>query len=250
MAYKLTIPFGSTTGTLFLQAGFYTPGLPSHNLHKHSYPEIHAILGGQVHFLIGQTHYNLQGGNIFLVPADVPHCCLSCSDSVIHTAFQIDIPPREFHLYAVSPHLLDAFFAEIRNCTLDHSRLIPWFSLLFCDLFPTTPVYPPAITDPAFLIGEFFSRRYQEDVTLVELAETLHFSPKHTARLVQKHMGQTFHQALTAQRMAIAAYLAETTDMPLTQIAQYVGYQTYSGFWKAFKKSGYMQKPVVFPKEI
>ena len=73
-------------------------------------------------------------------------------------------------------------------------------------------------------------------MTIADLARQLHFSEKHTARLVLKHTGQTFTQALTAQRMTIARHLAATTDMSLGDISRYVGYRSYSGFWKAYEK--------------
>lgn len=36
--------------------------------------------------------------------------------------------------------------------------------------------------------------------------------------------------------MLVAAHLMDRTDMSMEAIAQYVGYQSYSGFWKAWQK--------------
>ena len=35
--------------------------------------------------------------------------------------------------------------------------------------------------------------------------------------------------------MEMATYLQEHTALSLTEIARYVGYQSYAGFWKAMK---------------
>lgn len=37
-------------------------------------------------------------------------------------------------------------------------------------------------------------------------------------------------------RMKMADQLLSHTDMSMTRVAQYVGYNTYAGFWKAYTK--------------
>ena len=115
MTYKLTVPFGATCGTLFLQEGFYALGQPSRNLHKHSYTEIHAVFGGEARFLIGQADYVFQSGDLFLVPANTPHTCLSCSDALVHTAFQTDTTSQTFQRHNLPAVLLEGFFTEIKK---------------------------------------------------------------------------------------------------------------------------------------
>jgi AraC-like DNA-binding protein len=36
----------------------------------------------------------------------------------------------------------------------------------------------------------------------------------------------------------MAKHLIATTDMSLGEVADYVGYRSYAGFWKAMKKYG------------
>lgn len=163
--------------------------------------------------------------------------CLSASPDVLHTAFQTDVLFPVFVSRKLSPALLEAFLEELyasRGQT-DGTRISAFLCLLCSELFSEARPSLAASTDHALLIHEFFSHNYREEVSLSELARQLHFSEKHTGRLVLKHTGKTFTQALTAQRMAIAEHLASTTDMSLTEIAQYVGYRSYSGFWKAYR---------------
>ena len=49
-------------------------------------------------------------------------------------------------------------------------------------------------------------------------------------------MGRSFRGALTVTRMQVAERLINISAMPLTEVAQYVGYRSYAGFWKAYQK--------------
>ncbi len=92
------------------------------------------------------------------------------------------------------------------------------------------------ITDPAVLIYEFFSMRYNRNIKLSDLAAFLNYSEKHTERLLKKHTGMTFKNKLIEYRMKTAGFLRKSTAMTMTEIAGYVGYSNYSGFWKARKE--------------
>lgn len=239
MTYELTFSFGSSLRTAFIQDGFHTLNMPSHNLHCHTYAEIHAISKGEARFLIGSETHDFKEGDLFGIPSGVFHMCLSATPEVIHTAFQTDAEFPALIRQHISPVLLNAFWEEIRTShgQTGKTRICAFLCLLCGELSPENSSSLRESVDQAFLIHEFFSHNYREDVSLSDLARQLHFSEKHTARLVLKHTGQTFTQALTAQRMTIARHLAATTDMSLGEIACYVGYQSYSGFWKAYRKS-------------
>ena len=238
MAYELTFSLGGNTHTAFLQEGFCHPGTPSQNLHRHSYPEIHVLSGGNATFQLGGDILDFTDGDVFAIPAGLFHRCLSAEDALRHTAFQADIPLRDFAAQHFDHHLLNSFLEEIpaSRSLNSYGSLQAYLSLLCCVFCRETSPKIRESADHAFLIHEFFSHSYREDVSLADLAKQLHFSEKHTARLVLRHTGRTFSQALTAQRMTIAEHLAKSTDMPLTQIALYVGYRSYSGFWKAYRK--------------
>lgn len=241
MAYELTLTLGNTAATVFLQDGFYTLDTLSQNLHRHTYTEFHAISGGEVQFLIGKEIYQFQDGDIFAIPPNTLHMCLSYAEGVRHTAFQTDAIVPSFTWYNSRPGLMDAFMDAILICSKnpDHTKVAAFISLLCGDFYPDRRIHIQGSQDLAFLIHEFFSHNYREDVSLSDLAQQLHFSEKHTARLVLKYTDRTFTQALTSQRMTIARHLAATTDMSLGEIACYVGYRSYSGFWKAYKKSSH-----------
>ena len=165
--------------------------------------------------------------------------CLSAAENLQHTAFLSDTSVPQFSTHRIHPSLMRSFMDAIQCCNKDsdHAKVCAFLELVCCDFYPDHNILPKPSQDFGFIIQEFISRNYRENVKLLDLAETLHFSEKHTARLVLSCTGCTFRQAISNQRMAVAKYLANTTDMSLQEISQYLGYQTYSGFWKAYRKN-------------
>jgi mannose-6-phosphate isomerase-like protein (cupin superfamily) len=57
-------------------------------LHKHPYEEIFIIQEGMATFIVGSTTLDAHGGQVIIVPADVPHKFMNLSDKQLK---QIDI---------------------------------------------------------------------------------------------------------------------------------------------------------------
>ena len=81
----------------------------------------------------------------------------------------------------------------------------------------------------------FFSRRYAEPVTVADLAEVLMLSEKQTEREVRRRTGLPFRRTLLHFRMSAADSLLSSTACSKNEIAERVGYRSYSGFWKAYR---------------
>jgi YesN/AraC family two-component response regulator len=74
-------------------------------------------------------------------------------------------------------------------------------------------------------------------VTLRQIAEEFHFNPNYLSRLMKSHTGQTFTQVLQATRLRKAALLLGSTDMSVSDITHFVGYQNFTHFYKLFRQS-------------
>ena len=109
--------------------------------------------------------------------------------------------------------------------------------MIFNTLFTEEPVAVDKIEDYAFIIEEFLKVNYARDVKLSDLAAELNLSETHTERLVKKYTGNTFRQELAEIRIKMAQMLLSSTDMTMAEISEYVGYNSYSGFYKAYKKN-------------
>ena len=59
---------------------------------------------------------------------------------------------------------------------------------------------------------------------------------KQTEREVKRITGNTFTAELSKRRIEAAVALTQTTDLPLVKISELVGYSSYCGFYKAYKR--------------
>ena len=232
---ELKVPIGTTMRRVYVHEGFYNSQVKQ-ILHTHSYAELHVFLG-KARLTVNGTTTSLSGATLTLIPKDCYHTFTADRDTK-HSAFQIDID-TPFETRKVSQELLSEFFLEIQKCkeSENYSHVSAYISF-FCSYFLNGTEHSTItkITDYAFLINEFLSLRYIEDIKLSDLAEALRVSEKQAHRLVIKHTGNTFGNELTSRRMKAAEQLMKDGRFSMTEIAESVGYQTYSGFWKAYRR--------------
>lgn len=83
---------------------------------------------------------------------------------------------------------------------------------------------------------ELMRARFSEDISLDELAAEARLSPFHFARMFKQSVGVPPRVYLTRLRMEKACELLETTDLPVTEIAQEVGYTSNQVLARVFLK--------------
>lgn len=76
--------------------------------------------------------------------------------------------------------------------------------------------------------------RLGEAIHVRDLADAVHMSPYHFARMFKQSTGQPPHLYITWQRMDRARELLAQTPLPLAEIASRVGYQTQAHFTGVF----------------
>ena len=74
-------------------------------------------------------------------------------------------------------------------------------------------------------------------ITADEVARRVASSPRQLRRAFSEIGGMSFRRFLTSARMARAAQLLVSTDMPVRDVARRVGYHEPSQFTKAFKRT-------------
>ena len=98
-------------------------------------------------------------------------------------------------------------------------------------------------------VEEFFQKRYNEEISIEDLAKELCLSVPHTHRVVKKVFEAGFKKTLMKQRIDHACMLIKQNELPLSEIAYRCGYTSYNGFLSAFKS--YMGKsPKEYEKSI
>lgn len=239
MFNEIALMIGSREYKAYLQNGFYDTS-PTFDLHNHIYTEIHMVSSGTATFAVGNETFNLCKGAVLVIPPKAYHCCRLTGENICMSAFQINHDAATPALYSIDPEIMSSFFKEIARAKAsgDHTVVSAYLTLVFSHFDNAPRKIPRTHIDYGFFIHEFFSLNYNKDIRLSDLASELFLSERQTERLVIEHTGKTFRDELSFIRIEMAKHLMETTNMPLGEVADYVGYLSYAGFWKAMKKYG------------
>src|SRR5262249_10347644 len=93
----------------------------------------------------------------------------------------------------------------------------------------------PALTpDRLQRVLALIEERLAEAIQVRDLADAVHLSPYHFARLFKQATGQAPHLYITWQRMDRAMELLAQSGLPLAQVARRVGYHTQAHFTGVF----------------
>ena len=242
MEVTFTLQFGKTN--VEIQCGSYISPIQLSITppHDHRQGELHLILSGTADYRIGQTDYLLQSGDFVYIPPRCSHSAKAHQTDANFIVITIRGGPKQPIASSISPSLLDGIYAACAESRKEDNLtpLMPYFYILLgCILHPNGPTVREN-RDYECVIMRYLDSYYSRDTTLASLAEYVGISPKQVQRIIQKETGHTFLEELTSRRMSAARYLEENTSMTATEIAHYVGYNSYSGYWKARKQ--YLQK--------
>lgn len=90
--------------------------------------------------------------------------------------------------------------------------------------------------EPSWIIEEYLLQHFRDPEGLAGLAAQLYLSERQTRNLVKKYYGQEYKTLIIKQRMEFADMLLGDTTRSLEEIAEEVGYRSYSGFYQAYTK--------------
>jgi two-component system response regulator YesN len=102
----------------------------------------------------------------------------------------------------------------------------------------------PSVYTPGGVGGEAVQRaveyihrhRSRPDLALGQVAEAVSLSPSHLAHLLKEHVGLSYRNYLIALRMEEAKKLLRTTDMTIAAVAEAVGYENVTNFYRLFQR--------------
>ena len=241
--------------------------------YEHDFFEICYVWKGSCLQQFNSQTVSLYTGDFLIIPPGFQHkIIVEDPDSVIFyilvksTAFRNSYGTFLMQKNALSTFLTHCLFdSSHRYCLQIHSdedlllkRILKHFILecyveqtIFCDfasgilnqLFSYMILYGEVRSDllglPDNLTFLALLRDIQENyktVTLHALAEKYHFAEESLSRMIRKMTGKTFTSLLSEIRMEQACLLLSSTDYPLEQIGEIIGYQEYSSFYRAFHK--------------
>ena len=85
-------------------------------------------------------------------------------------------------------------------------------------------------------VQRYIMNHLKEKITLEELSELTHLAPQYLCRLFKAECRITINDYIREQRINEAKWLLESTDLPLMEIADHLGFSDQTYFSTVFKK--------------
>jgi len=236
-------------------------------LHSHTFYEIilcRNTCGAE--YLVGSERYQIQKGDIILVPPFISHRPLlpeTLSEPYIRDVVWISMEFVE-RIAQLFPHpnrprtgssfLRTAGTKWEYICELIHSgvresegRPLGWEMILIGNTIslmthlkrafldeatPPIPAEAPGLLDRAMA---YIEENLAQKITLEDTARQLYVSESTLSQAFRKKMGVSFYRCVT-QRRLIAAKALIPEGVLLEQVGEQVGFSDYSSFYRAFKQ--------------
>ncbi len=234
----------------------FTASIPNHSHGSNNY-ELHYIPKGHGLLLLDETSYELIPGTLFVAGPDLRHAqetdernnlCEYCLNIEIHPRTENPFPPFDMmkSLFMQDAGefepLFKAIHEEARRKQSGYKDAIrAYLKLILIRLqriLNEEKENPHKEIEPgrsAIIIEECFLNEYRT-LTLDELAGKINLSERHTERLLRKLYGKTFREKLRESRIAASIDMLRNTERNISEIAEAVGYATYTSFSTAFRK--------------
>ena len=84
-------------------------------------------------------------------------------------------------------------------------------------------------------IENFIKKNYMTDIQINEIADTFNVSRNYLFRVFKKNKGISLKNYISNMKIQEAKSMLITTDIPISQISEMLGFKTYSAFFKMFK---------------
>ena len=255
---------GNLLCEFILNKGFCKGVTTSENYHFHSSYEIHVPVSGNLHILVEDKDIFLQPGMVCIIPPNSVHYIFGDENAFrISYRFNFSCLGNGTDDYFA---LLEQAYGSIKDVCVAENCMVyqKYLSVAMDNLLNSMPEF--MVTELLFLAGcdiafssnnkaydtptycnrgysypliaenieEFFNNHYNQPVCLMELADYLNFSKRHTERIMQKLFATSFNEMLNKKRLVTAKLLLKITDMSISEIAQQLGYQDQNYFYRKF----------------
>ena len=241
--------------------------------HKHDWLELAYMYSGSCTITFEDSSVVLQKGDCILINSYVSHSNSCCNEDDILINFLISrkyLNTNFFNRFSDASFISKYFIKSLQN---DHrandyllfnssvSRRLPIFiseylieffnrgiyskdfldsyiTLIFLEL---ADIYKSQIREENKSNDIIYILRYIEEnynsCTLASTAGFFHMNPNYLSGYIKKNTGKNFKQLIQEQRLMQACRLLLNTNLPITAIANEIGYDNVTFFYKKFKES-------------
>ncbi|MDQ0257034.1 AraC-like DNA-binding protein/mannose-6-phosphate isomerase-like protein (cupin superfamily) [Evansella vedderi] len=242
--------------------------------HKHDYIEINYVLNGQLKQRVGDEEITLKQGELLFLNQHIEHEIDACAEEdiilnfIVHPDFLKFIFSFLSSENMVSDFLLNSLYNNTHNgeylyfkvsevteiqdilekmiVELFHHTLLSdstvklYMGLLIVQLIKHSEklVQKKDIPFERNLVIQslkYIDENYQH-ASLNELAKQWNQPLYAVSKSIKKATNQTFKELLQEKRLTKAKELLETTDLPIGEVVDHVGYDNISYFYRIFKE--------------
>ena len=106
----------------------------------------------------------------------------------------------------------------------------------YCHIKEELSVIPEAAPECVQLCMRYIQNRYHTKIKMENIAEFCHLHPNRLSAIFKQHTGQSVFEYLTKFRIETAAGLLKREDLPISKIAELVGFHSDCLFYRKFKQ--------------
>lgn len=247
-------------------------------IHMHNYFEINFVLSGSCNFCFEGEDRIMKTGELCIIAPHSRHDLTIDDESIVitimirkstfnttffslasqknllayffRTILQGDIQPNYLLFYsedilALKNIIRNAMIESYKRDSFSNDNCICWIQLFFSHLLrnysKTVQFYNYQMGTDFSLILQYIQHNYQT-LTLASLAEFFHYSEPHLSTLIKQNTGCSFTTLVKQLRMADAISYLVNTHLKISEIAEYVGYNSADHFSRVFR-SAYQMSP-------
>lgn len=207
---------------------------------------INWVIEGSFSFFFEGRELTARGGQIALIDCFHPHiycthdalesCWLHIGGANTYALYQ-ELTSRFSPILPATEHtkecLLDIYSLIKDSRQLDASQMSLKLYTLLMELFQAGSAESSnSIADAIDYIGS----RYQEKLTVEEVARHVHLSPSQFSRKFKRQTGTSPYDYILTVRLARAKELLKNTSLPISEIADETGFASDSNFIYFFKR--------------
>lgn len=229
-------------------------------LHTHVYYQLYVVLRGDVTMQIGKDDFPLAAGQLIIVSPGKERGPSCSGRAPVYVIAMLEAPRFAMdelcdRILLLNEHMLgqiDALIADLEEPDLGNAQ--DYRSAIMCQLLIDLRRHKRAGSNTSQLprlnatarnevveqAEAFMYAHLHLSINRQHIAEAVHFSAPHLARLFKAGLGKTINQRLTEMRLEHAKRFLLQSTYPITKIAGEVGFQSFSHFAKLFQQATHM----------
>ncbi|OME82242.1 AraC family transcriptional regulator [Paenibacillus sp. FSL A5-0031] len=210
---------------------------------------------GKCVYWVNEEKVILEKGDLLLIPGHIPYYGKSIP-TVVHTKYVVNFckiaTECSLPLLQLEEPLkqrlgrFEVIQERLRGVWTQYKEKPPYYELMAEALLTEALVYLNQEKDRGMISSEkhrrvdsmkqYISTHYRERVTKEELGDVINTTPNYAATLFKAVTNQTISEYVHNQRMKTAIYMLTESQLMISEIADYLGYNDVSYFYRIFKR--------------